>query len=78
MDWVQSLIVKFLEKIISVSIIRDIEESYLVSKNPMPLGVGVSVPNIKSSSRIRKNILMDFEKKYGIRPIIKEEPDWLK
>jgi hypothetical protein len=42
MDWMQSLIVKFLEKIISVSIIRDIEESYLVPKNPMPLGVGVS------------------------------------
>jgi len=46
MDWVQSLIVKFLEKIISVSIIRDIEESYLVSKNPMPLGVGVSGTNV--------------------------------
>jgi len=39
---VQSLIVKFLEKIISVNTIRDIEESYLVSKNPMPLGVRVS------------------------------------
>jgi len=42
MDWMQSLIVKFLEKIISVNIIRDIEESYLVPKNPMLLGVGVS------------------------------------
>jgi len=42
MDWMQSLIVKILEKIISVNTIRDIEESYLVPKNPMPLGVGVS------------------------------------
>ena len=37
MDWMQSLIVKFLEKIISVNIIPDIEESYLVPKNPMSL-----------------------------------------
>jgi len=43
MDWVQSLIVKFLEKIISVNTIRDIEENYLVPKNLMLLGVGVSV-----------------------------------
>ena len=41
------LIVKFLEKIISVNIIRDIEESYLVPKNPMPLGVGVSATTIR-------------------------------
>ena len=33
---------KFLGKIISVNIICDIKESYLVPKNPMPLGVGVS------------------------------------
>ena len=37
------LIVKFLGKIISVNVIRDIKESYLVLKNPKPLGMGVSV-----------------------------------
>jgi len=36
------LVVKFLEKIISGNIIRDIKESYLVPKNPMLLGMGVS------------------------------------
>ncbi|MBU3188707.1 hypothetical protein K9O30_05970 [Clostridium bowmanii] len=36
------LVVKFLGKLISVNIIRDIKESYLVPKNPRPLGVGVS------------------------------------
>jgi hypothetical protein len=43
MDWFQSLIVKYLGNVISVYIIRDIEDSYIVPKNPMPLGVGVSV-----------------------------------
>jgi hypothetical protein len=38
-----ALIVKFLGKIISVNIIRDIKESYLVRKNPINLCVGVSV-----------------------------------
>jgi len=42
MDYLQSLVVKFLGKIISVNVIRDIKESYLVPKNPLPLGVGVS------------------------------------
>jgi hypothetical protein len=37
------LIVKFLGKIISVNVIRDFKESYLVLKNPKPLGMGVSV-----------------------------------
>jgi hypothetical protein len=37
-----ALIVKFLGKIISVNIICDIKESYLVRKNPKPLGIGVS------------------------------------
>jgi hypothetical protein len=37
-----ALIVKFLGKIISVNVIRDIKESYLVLKNPKPLGMGVS------------------------------------
>lgn len=36
------------------------------------------VSNIKSSSETRQNILKDFEEKYGIRPIIREEPQWLK
>ena len=34
MDWLQSLIVKFLGYVISVYIIRDIEENYVVTKNP--------------------------------------------
>ena len=34
---------KFLGKIISGNVTRDIKESYLVPKNPMPLGMGVSV-----------------------------------
>ena len=37
------LVVKFLGKIISGNVTRDIKESYLVPKNPMPLGVRVSV-----------------------------------
>jgi len=36
------LVVKFLGKIISGNVTRDIKESYLVPKNPMPLDVGVS------------------------------------
>jgi len=46
MDWMQSLIVKFLEKMISVNIIGDIGESYLVPKNPMSLDVGISARNL--------------------------------
>ena len=46
-----------------------------------PFTYGISedlVSNIKSSAETRKNILEDFEEKYGIRPIIREEPEWLK
>lgn len=42
MDWLQFLIVKDLGNVISVYIIRDIEDSYIVPKNIIPLGVGVS------------------------------------
>jgi len=44
------LVVKFLGKIISVNIIRDIKESYLVPKNPKPLGMGVSVTNAQNTA----------------------------
>ena len=46
-----------------------------------PFTYGISkdlISNIKSSSEVRQNILKDFEEKYGIRPIIREEPEWLK
>jgi len=36
------LAVKFLGKIISGNVTRDVKESYLVPKNPMPLGMGAS------------------------------------
>jgi len=42
MNWLQFLVVKFLGKIISVNVISDIKESYLVRKNPIHLCVGVS------------------------------------
>ena len=41
-DWLQSLIVKVLIKLISLYVIRDILEVNQV-KNPLPLGMGVSV-----------------------------------
>lgn len=53
MGWLQSLMVKFLGKIISVNIIRDIKESYLVPKNPMLLSVGVSGFNLIILERSR-------------------------
>ena len=40
-DWLQSLIVKVLIKLISLYVIRDILEVNQV-KNPLPLGMGVS------------------------------------
>ena len=46
-----------------------------------PFTYGISkdlISNIKSSSEVRQNILKEFEEKYGIRPIIREEPEWLK
>jgi len=46
-----------------------------------PFTYGISkdlISNIKSSSEVRQNILNDFQEKYGIRPIIREEPEWLK
>jgi ferredoxin len=46
-----------------------------------PFTYGISedlISNIKSSSETRGNILKDFEERYGIRPIIREEPEWLK
>ncbi|MGH4121884.1 MAG: 4Fe-4S dicluster domain-containing protein [Clostridium sp.] len=46
-----------------------------------PFTYGISkdlISNIKSSPETRKNILKDFDEKYGIRPIIREEPEWLK
>jgi epoxyqueuosine reductase QueG len=36
------------------------------------------ISTIKSSSKVRQDILNDFQEKYGIRPIIREEPEWLK
>jgi reductive dehalogenase len=36
------------------------------------------VSNIKSSKETRENILKKFEEQYGIRPIIREDADWLK
>ncbi len=36
------------------------------------------ISNIKSSSEVRQNILKEFEEKYGIRPIIRSEPEWLR
>jgi hypothetical protein len=41
-----ALVVKFLGKIISVNILRDINESYLVRKNPIHLSVEVSGKHI--------------------------------
>jgi len=35
------------------------------------------VSRIKTSPETRKKILEDFEEKYGIRPIIREDPQWL-
>lgn len=35
------------------------------------------VSRIKISPEIRKKILAEFEEKYGIRPIIREDPQWL-
>ncbi len=46
-----------------------------------PFTYGISdelVSNIKTSNKARKTILENFDKKYGIRPIIREEADWLK
>jgi epoxyqueuosine reductase QueG len=40
----------------------------------MPEG---SIPLIRSSSEARAEILREFEGRYGIRPIIREDPEWL-
>lgn len=45
-----------------------------------PFTYGISndlISKIKSSSEVRKKILNKFKEKYGIRPIIREEPEWL-
>jgi len=46
-----------------------------------PFTYGISedlISDIKSSAETRQNILKNFEEKYGIRPIIREEPEWMK
>lgn len=45
-----------------------------------PFSYGIQdedISKIKDCAETRKNILMDFENRYGIRPIIREEPKWL-
>ena len=49
------LVVKFLGKIISANIIRDIRESYLVAKNPMHLCVGGSGTGRDSRIELKLN-----------------------
>jgi ferredoxin len=45
-----------------------------------PFTYGISkdlISNIKSSSEIRQRILKDFDEKYGIRPIIRDDSEWI-
>ena len=46
-----------------------------------PFTYGISkdlIPNIKFCLETRQSVLKAFEEKHGIRPIIREEPEWLK
>lgn len=50
-----------------------------IANCPFTYGISMNlIENIKTSPEVRANILKEFDEKFGIRPIIREDSSWLK
>ncbi len=50
-----------------------------IASCPFTYGISESlISKIKTSKETRENILKEFDEKYGIRPIIREDAEWIK